>query len=253
MGKTFYLVAVTGLLLFTVGTTALVLRRVNRHSSSTLRQSESNSGRVLVLASLQAHGGRSDRSWTRFFAQGTLTFNRHLSNRLLQFERKFSLASDGPVVRYDRASVDTNESYLFDGNTLVRTITQTGGQRGVKTMDGAEAAGIKSLIAACGLLPFLKRLSDPGTKAVYIGRTKKGDQFEVKTDKGTWNFYSNSNHLIERLYGGEFSITYGDYRTVDGVTLPYYQEVWKGETFLYDIKFDSFDLNPVFVPGFFKS
>ena len=123
----------------------------------------------------------------------------------------------------------------------------------MKTMEGADAAGIKSLIAGCGLLPFLKRLSDPGTKAVYLGRTAKGDHFEAKTDKGTWYFYANSNHLIERLDSGEFSIRYGDYRTVGGVTLPYYQEVWKGEIFLYDIKFDRFELNPVFVPGFFKS
>lgn len=119
-------------------------------------------------------------------------------------------------------------------------------------MDDAEAGRIKSRIATCSLLPLLKRLSDPGTKVIFIGKTPKGDQFEAKTDKGTWYFYSNSNHLIERLDNGEFSITYGDFRTVGGVTLPYYQEVWKGETFLYNIKFDSFELNPVFDSGFFK-
>jgi len=252
MGKIFYLVAITGLLLLTIGTTAIV-RRVNRRSSSTLRQSESNSSRVLILPSLQAHGGRSDRSWTRFFTQGTLTFNQYLSNQSLRFERKVRLASDGAVVRYDRATLDITESYLLDGNSLVRTVTQQGNQRQAKTMDGAEAARIKSLIAACSLLPLLKRLSDPGTTVMYIARTSKGDQFEVKTDKGTWYCYANANHLIERLDGGEVSIRYGDYRTVGGVTLPYYQEVWKGETLLYDIKFDSFDLNPVFVRGFFKT
>lgn len=253
MEKRFYLVAITGLLLFTVGTTAIVVRRVNRTGSSTLQQTESNSSRILVRASLQAHGGRRDRRWTRFFVRGTLTFNQQLSNGSLQIEREFRLASDGAVVRYARDYLNINESYLLDGTTLVRTITQTGNQKQVETIDGAEAGSIKSLIAACSLLPFLKRLADPRTKATYIARTSKGDQFEVKTDKGTWYFYSNSAHLIERLDGGEFSITYGDYRTVGDVTLPYYQKVRKGETFLYDIKFDSFDLNPVFVPGFFKS
>jgi hypothetical protein len=51
----------------------------------------------------------------------------------------------------------------------------------------------------------------------------------------------------------EINITYGDYRTVDGVTLPYYQKVQKGDRFLYDIKFEYFDLKRVFETGFFKS
>jgi hypothetical protein len=139
---------------------------------------------------------------------------------------------------------------LFDGNTLIRTTFQAGTQLDVKAVDGTEAASIKFQIATFGLLPILKRLSDPATQVTYVGATEKGNRFQVKTGGGSWYFYSNSNHLIDRLEVGEINITYGDYRTVDGLTLPFYQNVRKGETFLYELRFDTFELNPVFATGF---
>jgi hypothetical protein len=123
----------------------------------------------------------------------------------------------------------------------------------VKALDGVEAASIKFQIATSGLLPILKRLSDRETKVSFLGATSKGDRFEVKTANGSWYFHSNVRHLIERVEIGEINITYSDYRTVDGLTLPYYQKVQKGDRFLYDIKFDSFELNRVFATGFFKN
>jgi hypothetical protein len=116
-----------------------------------------------------------------------------------------------------------------------------------------EAAGIKFQIMTSGLLPILKGISDPSSKVICLGTTSNGDRFEVKTVNGSWYFHSNVSHLIERVEMGEIKITYSDYRTVDGVTLPYYQKVQEGDRFLYDIKFESFDLERVFETGFFES
>ncbi len=251
MGKTFtYLVLITGLVLMAVGVIA-VLRLVNRSSSPALRKAEPKSDRVLAV--LQAHGGRRDREWKRFFQEGTLRYYPHLSTGSQSFERKLSLAIDGSLVKYDKAALETRQSYSFAGNTLVRTTSQKGTRVEVNALDGVEAASIKFQIATSGLLPILKRLSDPGSTVIYLGTTSKGDRFEVKTVNGSWYFHSNVSHLIEQVEIGEINITYGDYRTVDGLTLPYYQNVRKGDRFLYDIKFDSFELNPVFATGFFKS
>lgn len=248
MGKTsLYLVLITGLVLMAAGAIA-VLRLVNRSSSP---KSEPNSDRVLTL--FVAHGGRSDRQWKRFFQEGTLRYYPHPSIGSQSFERRLSLATDGHFVKYDKATLEKTQSYSFDGDSVVRTTLHKGIQVEVKALNDLEAAGIKFQIVTSGLLPVLKGISDPGSKVMYLGTTSKRDRFEVKTVNGSWYFYSNVSHLIERVEMGEINITYGDYRTVDGVTLPYYQKVQEGDRFLYDIKFASFDLNRVFETGFFKS
>lgn len=249
MRKSFsHLVIIIGVLLAVAGLAAVV-RLVNRSNFTTNRQARPNSVSVSTL--LQAHGGRSDREWTRFRQEGTLSYHvAALAGPQRRFERKINLSTDGPVVRYDRATLNINQSYLFDGNTLIRTTFQAGTQLDVKAVDGTEAASIKFQIATCGLLPILKRLSNPATQVTYVGATEKGNRFQVKTGGGSWYFYSNSNHLIDRLEVGEINITYSDYRTVDGLTLPFYQNVRKGETSLYELRFDTFELSPVFATGF---
>jgi hypothetical protein len=251
--KTFlYLVMIIGVLLGVIALAAVV-RLVNRSNSIPNQQAAPNSIGVSVFTVLQAHGGSGNREWTRFRQKGTLRYHMEVSAGSQQFERKLSLSTDGPVVRYDRATLNINQSYLLDGNTLVRTTFQAGTRLDVKTVAGMEAASIKSQIATFGLLPILKRLSDPAAQVLYVGATKKGDRFQVKTGGGSWYFYSNSSQLIDRLEVGEVNITYGDYRIVEGLTLPFYQNVRKGERLLYEIKFDTFELSPVFAAGFFKT
>lgn len=250
MKKSFaHLVMIIGVLLAVVGLAAVV-RLVNRSNFTTNQLVRPNSIPVSVTTLLQAHGGRGNRQWARFRQEGTLSYHIEASaGTQRRFERKINLSTDGPVVKYDRATLNINQSYLFDGNTLIRTTFQAGTQLDVKAVDGPEAASIKFQIATFGLLPILKRLSDLALQVIYVGATEKGDRFQVKTGGGSWYFYSNSNHLIDRLEVGQINITYGDYRTVDGLTLPFYQNVRKGETLLYEIRFDTFELSPVFASG----
>lgn len=251
MRKTFsHPMMIIGVLLAVAGLAAVV-GLVNRSNSATNRQARPDSISVSVFTLLQAHGGRGDRDWTRFRQEGTLIYHiAAAASPESRFERKFKLSADGPVVRYSRATPDMNQSYLFDGNTLTRTTFQAGTQSDVKAVDGTEAASIKFQIATFGLLPILKRLSDPAAQVIYVGATEKGDRFQVKTRGGSWYFYSNSYHLIDRLEVGEINITYGDYRTVDGLTLPFYQDIRKGEALLYELRFDAFELSPAFTSGF---
>jgi hypothetical protein len=208
---------------------------------------------VSVLTVLQAHGG-GQKQWPRFTQQGTLMYDLDISaGSQSMFERKLKLSVDGSFARYDRTTLDRTRSYLFDGQSVVRTTFEAETQVEDKVIDGVEAVSVRRQIATFGLLPILRRLSEPNTQAVYVGATSKGNRFQVKTVDGSWYFYANSNNLIDRLEDGEISITYRDYRTVQGLTLPFYQQVRKGDKLLYDIKLETFDLHPVFVVGFFKS
>ncbi|HYJ89013.1 MAG TPA: hypothetical protein VEW46_23305 [Pyrinomonadaceae bacterium] len=239
------------LLLLGIGIAAAV-RLVYRSNSTANQQAGPNP--VEVFTVLQAHGCHNHKEWLRFIQKGTLMYYPDISAGSQRvFERRLSLSTDRSFVRYDKATLNRNQRFLFDGRTLVRTTFEAETQLEVRVLDGVEAASIKFQMATFGLLPILKRLSEPSTQVVYVGTASRRNRFQVKTDRGSWYFYTNPNHLIDRLEVGDINVTYGDYRTVDGLNLPFYQRVKKGDRLLYEIKFDTFDLNPVFGIGFFKS
>src|ERR1051325_866970 len=227
---------------------AVAVRLIYQNNSTTNQQIVVNPTGVFTV--LQAHSSHQQQDWLKFTQQGTLMYPTGSQSVL---ESTLRLSTDHSFVRYERASLNRNQSFLFDGNTLVRTTFEAQTQVEVRILDGVEAASTKFQIATFGLLPILKRLSDPSTQVVYLGAASKGNQFQVKTAGGSWYFYTNPNHLIDRLEVGDINITYEDYRTVDGLNLPFYQRVKKDDRLLYEIKFDTFDLNPVFAAGFFKS
>jgi hypothetical protein len=234
---------------------AFVAVRVAHRSVSTGEQMAShNAISVSVFSVLQAHGGASVKEWPRFTQQGTLTYHPNLSaGSQGVFERKLTLSVDGSSVRYDKATLNRSQSYFFDGRTVIRTTFDATTKSDVKVIEGVEAASIRFQMATFGLLPILKRLSESGVQVVYVGATSKGNQFQVKGLNGSWYLYANSDFLIERLEVNDVNVTYSDFRTVEGLTLPFREEVRKGDKLLYEINLDTFDLNPVFAPGFFKS
>lgn len=250
MRKTFLSIGViTGLLL--VGA---VVGIVNRDNATAIQQAGSNPIPVSVATVLRTHGDYNPQKHRRFTQNATLIYYTESSTgpqRL--FERKINFSTDGSRVRYDKPSLNRNQSFLSNGQILIRTTSQAGTQLEARVLDGFEAAGIRFQMATLGLLPILKRLSDPGTQVVYVGATAKGSQFEVKNHNGTWYFYTGASGLIDRLELNDVTITFWDYRMVEGLKLPFYQQVKKGDKLLYELKFDAFDLNPVFDQDFFKS
>lgn len=246
-------VVISSVLLIAVGMTVAV-GHVYRHISTANWRAADNPISISVFTILQAHGGHNDKEWPNFTQKGTLTYHLNISAGSQRvFERKLRLSMDRSLVRYVKGTFNRNQSYLFDGHTLVRTTSEPETQVEVKVMDGVEAASIKFQIATFGLLPLLRRLSEPGTQVFYVGATSKGDQFQVKTARGSWYFYTNSNHLIDRLELNDINVTYGDYRTLEGLKLPFYQQVKKGDKLLYEIKVETLDVHPVFAAGLFKS
>jgi hypothetical protein len=254
MRKTFLrAVVISSVLFMGVGVTVAV-RLVYRNISAAGRAAALNPISISIFTVLQAHNGGNDKEWPQFTQTGTLMYYTNISASSPHvFERKLRLSMGRSIVRYDKTTLNRNQSFLFNGHTLVRTTFDGDAQVETKVIDGVEAASIRFQIATFGLLPILRRLSEPSTQVVYVGATSKGNRFQVKTVGGSWYFYANSNHLIDRLEVNDINITYGDYRTVEGLTLPFYQQVKKGDKLLYDIKLETFDLNPVFAVGFFKS
>jgi hypothetical protein len=244
---------VAGSLLLVAIVIAVAARFVYPSNPTANQHAEANAI-VSVFTVLQAHCGYNDKEWLRFTGEGTLMYNTDISAGLGDvFERRLRFSTDGSSVRYDKGSLNRSQSFLFNGHTLLKTTFEAGTKTEVRVLDSVEAASIRFQLATFGLLPVLKRLSNPSAQVVYIGPTSQGDRFQVKTASGSWYFYTDRNHLIDRLEIGNINITYADYRTVDGLNLPFHQSVTNGDRLLYEIKFDALDLNPVFAAGFFNS
>src|SRR6185436_14575996 len=232
----------------------LATRLLSSSTSNANRPADQKLTGVSLVTVLQAHSGHRDNEWPRFTQKGTLTYYPDISaGSQSDFERKLTLSMDGSLVRYDKTTLNRTQSYLLAGRTVVRTTIDGKTPVEARVIDGVEAASIRFQIATFGLLPILRRLSEPSTQVIYAGATSKGNRFQVTTAGGSWCFYTNSNDLIDRLEINDINITYGDYRTVDGLKLPVYQQVKKGDKLLYEIKFEALDLNPVFTVSFFKS
>lgn len=250
MRKTFSGPVLISSVLFVVVTMAVTL--VYRGRFTVNRPAAPNQIGISVFTVLQAHGGHTELP--TFTQTGTLIYHPEISaGSQGVFERQLTLYVNGRYVRYDKTTLNRTQSYLFDGSTLIRTTFDAESRVESRVIDGSDAVSIKNQMATFGLLPILKRLSEPNTQVVYAGRTSTETRFEVKSVGGSWYFYSNSNNLIERVEVNSAIITFGDYRTVEGLTLPFSQQVKKGDKLLYEIKLDTFDLNPVFARGFFKS
>jgi hypothetical protein len=245
------LLTIIGLLFVITGSTTLVVRFIGRKISTTTRPAVKKCCELSVPTVLKAHISSCNAHWTRFTQKATLREDKGVSSN--QIETSLSLSTDGTQARYDRTTAALNLSYLLNQKTLIRTTVYAGSQREVKTVNSDdEAYLIEFQIETFGILPLLKRLSNPATRVAYVGNTSKGDQFEVKTGYGSWYFYVNSQHLIDRLQFDELTITFDDYRQVEGLNLPFHQTASKGDDFLHEIRFSEIDLDPAFASDVFK-
>ena len=247
------LIVISGLIFAGISIAALV-KLVRQKKATANQQTVTKSPGVSVSTVLHAHGLDQNKVRWSFRQNATLAYYEDTpTGPQLVVERKLAFSTDGSLIRFDKTTLKRTQSFLFNGQTIVQTISEEGTQLGATVLNDFDAARIKFQIASFGLLPVLKRLSNPSTQVVYLRATSNGAQFLIKTARGPRYLYVDSKNLIYQFEVDDFTITYGDYRTVDGMNLPFYQQVKKGDKLIYDIKFDAVDFNPVFASAFFKS
>jgi hypothetical protein len=230
------------------GSITVVVKVVNKSN----RQAPPNP--ISVFTVLQAHGGYNQQARSKFTQTATLTYYEESpANPQIYRERKLNLSTDGSFVRLEKTFFNNHQILLSNETNVVRITYQQGSRQVATLLSGDEDARARFQLATVGLLPILKRICDPQSTVDYIGGTANGNQFHVKNPRGSWDFYTNSNHLIERVEVNGITITYADYRTVDGLNLPFYQQVRDGNKLLWEIRLDRVDFNPVFADGYFKS
>lgn len=109
---------------------------------------ESNPIGLSVFTILQAQH-HNDKERPKFAEKATLTYSTDSSSsspRRLQGKKKLSTGRS--LVRYDKASLNTDQSFLFDGQILIRTTSQAGINLEVRVLNRFEIAGIRIRIAA---------------------------------------------------------------------------------------------------------
>lgn len=256
------LIVIGGLIVASGGIAALVklLRQTKATDNrqvviKTADVTSSDTADVTLNAVLQEHGVNKDMLRSVFKQDAILTVygDSPIDPKPL-VQQELNLSTNGSVIRLDKTTINKTESFLSDGQTLIQTIGKAGTQPNAKIPEDLGIAFVKFQMDSFGLLPVLKHFSDSNVQVVYLGATSKGNQFLIKTAVGDRYFYTNSNNLIVRVEAAdEINITYGDYRTVDGLNLPFYQHVKKSDKLLYELKFQDPDFNPVFATDHFKS
>lgn len=216
---------------------------------------------VSISVVLRAHNAPQDpNSLTNYASEGVMVVPYEGSSDGKAhnfFVHRVSALVRGGSFRYD--TVDFNgslrETYISDGTVCNRSLT---GRKGLvnaeRRIGEMQFKLVESRVWRFGLLPFLRRLSDPRTEATYLGRTESGnDKFEVKTPSGTWTLLSDESGLIQRLEIGKGTIVFSDYRSVEGVQLPFNERVLIDGRQFYELSFDNINLKPKLDGGLFNS
>jgi hypothetical protein len=170
------------------------------------------------------------------------------------FERKVTVVVDGDSFKRRRADpLGLREQVdLFDGQLAHHSVKEKDWPVDEEKAGDSQFAAAQSSIRTFGLVPILRRLSDPATDVVYAGRTaRKEDKFKMKTATGDWTLYCDQQHTICRVEIGDKLIEYADYRSVEGVRLPFIQRLSFGGRLIYELVFTRIEFKPVLPSGYF--
>jgi len=203
---------------------------------------------------LQAHGGRGAiGSVSSFHAKAV----RLTSTRPPEYiERKLTVSAFGPW--FKRHIVDPlgliEQFELFDGQVGYYSVVEKGtAVDQPRLMDSERLRAVKFSIDAYGLVPILQTCSGPAVEAVFLERTPRSlDKFAVRTEAGEWFVYVDRSHRIVRVDIGDKILQFADYRSVNGLQLPFIQRMSLGSQLIYQLTFSTIELNPSFPTGYFS-
>lgn len=171
------------------------------------------------------------------------------------FERKVSVSAQGRAFKRHKADpLGLRERIdLFDGRLAYHAEFESGREAPeVSHVGDLPSGAVEFSVGTFGLLPVLRRLSDPATEAVYVGhRAGRQHEFKVVVNNDNWSVYSDERHMIRRLKIGNRTIEYADYRTVEGMLLPFIQRFSVGDRLVYELVFTRIELTPSFPAGYF--
>lgn len=170
------------------------------------------------------------------------------------FERQVSVAVSGYSYRRHTADrLRLREQFdSFDGAAPYHAVIENG--RLIEAADSISDSdtGAEFSVKTFGLVPILKQLLDPSTEVVCVGRVYGRDKFDVKTSTDRWTIFTDQEHLICRLEARDRVIEYANYRSVDGIRLPFIQRLSVGGRLLQETVFSSITLNPGLPRGYFS-
>jgi hypothetical protein len=172
------------------------------------------------------------------------------------FERRVSVSVIDTAFRLDKVDPAAlrEESEMFDGQVLHTTVIEQGKQIEDRSEMGASQYetvefGIKNM----GLLAVLNHISDPRAETAYLGLTaRKEDKVEVKVTGGSFIVYADQEHRIRKVVVGRYTMEYADYRSVEGVLLPFIERVFVKGHLMYELVFTGIDINPEFPADHFS-
>ena len=205
---------------------------------------------ALIDDLLQAHGGREAIALIGSYRINMAKIVHTLPQQF--FVERVRLFVEGNQIHReisflggDRALIETiNEGGEFEAVILDRD--ETGSLRSVLLpADAQRQSVVRANVSSCSLLPFLKRLSEPDTHMLYLGREADGsDRFIVSTPSGDYMVYADQDRRLRRVQAGEVTFEFADFRRVGPLLLPFTERVQVGNQLVYQFVFSEYVINP---------
>ena len=216
-------------------------------SRRTLVQQRSTASAALDRV-LDAHGGRANiKAAAGFNAEFVRVFSgrapAHLEQRVSlrvsgqSFERRITYPGD-PTVIVER----------FDPGTGFKTFRSSGAKPVGSALSESETGSLataRSAIETSGLFGFLQKLSDDTTQATSSGQSDSYEEIAVQIRGTNWVLYSDrETHLIRKLVGPRSAaFEFFDYRSKNGLVLPFRQKVSLANRAVFELSFSSLDVD----------
>jgi hypothetical protein len=205
----------------------------------------------------RAYGGRQAIASVHAFLAQFVRLTSTVPPEII--ESRQTVAVEGPHSRRERVDPHNLTSHVELMNGAVGWKAVPAGELNalagrLQPMDADQVRAAKFAVETSGLLPMLKACMDPAAEARFLERTPMLlDKFAVTTAGGQWFVYADAlSHLIRRVDMGDKTFQFADYRSVDGLQLPFIQRLYVGDRLVYELIFSTIELNPTFAAGHFS-
>jgi len=176
------------------------------------------------------------------------------------FEYTETISTDGIAYKRDKVdlqSVRKQTDLIVEQEAYHMEIVKGKPSGSGRRLGDTDYRAVKSAILRFGLIPFLRQLQDTTATTVYLEQVE-GNQKKlvVKTASEDLTLYVDSQHLIRKIQvprnHHNLTMEYDDYRTVDGVQLPFSQRIFADEKLVYELFFTQINLTPSFPVDYFS-
>lgn len=199
---------------------------------------------------LKAHGGREAIQQAVVFRARATRITPTLPPAFI--ERRVLVEAEGEKFR--RHTVDPlglrDQEESFDGVTgwysvLDASNPESSGRSQRSSMNSVRVKEVDFQVRIFGLIPLLRQIAATNPESISQEPAPGlPERFRVKALDGDLVVSTDPGRRVHQIEVGDKTLQFADYRTVDGVQLPFFERVWSNSSLLYELVFSKIEFKP---------